>query len=85
MPAFRLANVQTGYGLGMGSWTPPRSPFPFAVQMMHTYGPLINILNSEDTTAIVQSNMAGMVRSERVRIMQAYSGMPMDMQWSPLK
>lgn len=82
-PVFTSTDPTTSSSNAVSS-TDIRSPFPFAVHMMHSYGPLINILNSEEaiTSPVEQAALADKVRSERVRIMREYQDLPSQMQWS---
>ncbi|ORX38734.1 hypothetical protein BD324DRAFT_622136 [Kockovaella imperatae] len=57
------------------------SPFAYAAEMMHSFGPLINLLNSEQFKTRPYT-LIDQVREERSAIMRWYRQLPQEMQWS---
>ena len=59
------------------------SPFPHIARIMHSFGTLINLLNSE--SALDQESWRARVELERIAITQTYHALPHQMRWTPEK
>ena len=57
----------------------PRSPFSFAAKMMISYGPLINMLNREESDVL---RMEAEIQAARAAAIREYNQLPQDMQWN---
>lgn len=59
----------------------PRSAFPFAAKQMLSYGPLINMLNSNHA-GVDPAKLEAEIQSARASAMAEYNQLPDDMQWN---
>lgn len=57
----------------------PRSPFSFAAKQMISYGPLINMLNREESDV---ARLEGEIQAARAAAIKEYNQLPQDMQWN---
>lgn len=62
------------------SYDMPRSPFPFAAKQMLSYGPLINLLNSNKPADL--GHKESLIQSARAAAIAEYNQLPQDMQWN---
>nr|XP_031857874.1 uncharacterized protein CI109_006746 [Kwoniella shandongensis]KAA5524946.1 hypothetical protein CI109_006746 [Kwoniella shandongensis] len=59
-----------------------RSPFPFAAEMIMTFGPAIDIFNDPSTNSAQQEQRAASIRELRARVAAQYDELPLDMMWN---
>lgn len=59
----------------------PRSAFPYAAKQMYSYGPLINMLNSNHAD-VDPAKLESDIANARATAMVEYNCLPDDMQWN---
>ena len=67
----------------MGQTSLVRHPFPYAVELMFSYGRLIELLNMRD--APTDGSHSKEIQKCKMGAFKLYSQLPKDMRWSPTK
>ncbi|ORY35076.1 hypothetical protein BCR39DRAFT_147419 [Naematelia encephala] len=59
-----------------------RSPFPFAAEMIMTFGPAIDIFNNQSTEKDDNREREASIRKLRAKVAAQYDELPLDMMWN---